>query len=250
MRSPVVVFRPGKSSGPWSAISSAMSSTLPTVNVDGAKRSYSASFRRQGRDPPRRQHDQRDDRAPPSTGTTARASGERNRWKASRSTRSASTGPLWSVGWAASTACSVGFGLREAPVPSRRGQARPRRARPRGEDDHQSAARPRIRGDLHRAAPDAGADRRDRAAGGCRRGRAVAAVRRPPHPVPAGDGGAARPRPRRRARVRWRRDPRRRRPRAAASRGSPRSSGRARRCARSARGWRRPLDDRAEDEAG
>ena len=72
------------------------------------------------------------------------------------------------------------------------------------------AARRRVRGHLHRPAPDARAGRRDAAAGGRRRGGPVAAVGRPPHAVPAGDGGAARPRPRRRARVRRRRHPRRR----------------------------------------
>ena len=50
--------------------------------------------------------------------------------------------------------------------PRRRRQARPRRARPRREDHRPRAARRRHGGHLHRPAPDARADRRDRA---CRR---------------------------------------------------------------------------------
>ena len=57
------------------------------------------------------------------------------------------------------------------------GQAWPRRARPRGEDHRPRAARRGHGGHLHRPAPDARADRRDRAARGRRRGRACRSSR-------------------------------------------------------------------------
>ena len=56
--------------------------------------------------------------------------------------------------------------------PRGRGQAGPRRARPRRQDHRPRPARRRHGGDLHGPAPDARADRRDRAPGGRRRRRA------------------------------------------------------------------------------
>src|SRR5262245_61995137 len=43
---------------------------------------------------------------------------------------------------------------REAPLSRRRGQARPRRPRQGGQDHHPGPARRRVRGHLHRPAPD------------------------------------------------------------------------------------------------
>ena len=54
----------------------------------------------------------------------------------------------------------------QAKDPSGRGQARPRRPRPRRQDHRPRAARRRHGGDLHGPAPDARADRGDRAPGG------------------------------------------------------------------------------------
>jgi hypothetical protein len=58
------------------------------------------------------------------------------------------------------------------PHPRRRRQARPRRARPRRQGRRPRAARRRHGGHLHRAAPDARADRRDHDPGGRRLRRA------------------------------------------------------------------------------
>ena len=77
-----------------------------------------------------------------------------------------------------------------APLPGRDRQARPRRSRPRRQGHRPGAARRRLRGHLHRALPDARADRRDRAAGGRRRRRAVGALGRAHHAVPAGGRAA------------------------------------------------------------
>ena len=190
-------------------------------------------------DPPGRQQDQPDRRR--ARDHRHHGAGERRAQAdegrvARRSRRSPE--PLWS-GWVGLHGDpDLGFALREAPVPSGGGEARARRARPRRQDDHQGAARSRLRGDLHGPAPDSGADRRDRAAGGRRRRRAVAAVRRPPHVVPPGARRVARPRSRRRVGVRRRGDPRSRRRASCASWVSARCSGRAPRSARSARGWR------------
>ena len=74
----------------------------------------------------------------------------------------------------------------QAQDPRRRGQARPRRARSRREDHRPRAARCRHGGDLHRPAPDAGADRRDRDPGGRRRGRPLDPLGRPHDARPAG----------------------------------------------------------------
>ena len=74
--------------------------------------------------------------------------------------------------------------------PRRRGQAGPRRARPRGEDHRPRAARRRHGGHLHRAAPDARADRGDRHPGGRRRRRALDPLGRA-HDARAADRRAA-----------------------------------------------------------
>ena len=81
---------------------------------------------------------------------------------------------------------------RAAQDPSRRRQAWSRRPRPRGEDHRPRASRRGNGGDLHRAAPDPGADRRDRDPGGRRCDRALDPLGRPHDPRPAGDQPAAR----------------------------------------------------------
>ena len=72
------------------------------------------------------------------------------------------------------------------------GQAGPRRARPRRQDRGARAARRGLRGDLHRAAPDARADRGHRRPGGRGRHRAQRALGRPQLPLRARAGAAAR----------------------------------------------------------
>ncbi len=67
------------------------------------------------------------------------------------------------------------------------GQAGARRARPGRQGHRPRAARRRLRGRLHRAAPDARADRRRRRPRGRRRARALAALGRAPHPRAARD---------------------------------------------------------------
>ena len=71
---------------------------------------------------------------------------------------------------------------RRAAHPDR--QAGPRRPRPRRQDHRPRPARRRLRGDLHRPAPDAGDDRRGGAAGGRRRDRPQHPVRRAHDAVP------------------------------------------------------------------
>src|SRR5437660_8772586 len=61
---------------------------------------------------------------------------------------------------------SIYFARRGAEDQSRDREARPRRARSRGEDHRARSARCRHGGDLHRPAPDPGADRRDGDPGG------------------------------------------------------------------------------------
>ena len=63
---------------------------------------------------------------------------------------------------------------RAPALPSRRGQARPRRARPGRQGHRPGPARRRLRGHLHRPAPDPRAGGRDRAPGGRRRRRPLA----------------------------------------------------------------------------
>ena len=84
--------------------------------------------------------------------------------------------------------------LREAPVSSGGGQARPGRARPRGQGDRPGPPGRRLRGHLHRAPPDGRAGGPGGRPGGRRRGGPVAAVGGPPHPGPPGDRGPARSR--------------------------------------------------------
>ena len=70
-----------------------------------------------------------------------------------------------------------------------RREAGPRRARPRGQGGRARPARRRLRGDLHGAAPDPRADRRDRDPGGRRRGRPLEPLGRAHDAVPQGRGG-------------------------------------------------------------
>ena len=67
----------------------------------------------------------------------------------------------------------------QAQDPRRRGQARPRRPRPRRQDHRPRPARRRHGGDLHGAAPDSRADRRDRDPGGRRTPSACRSCRAP-----------------------------------------------------------------------
>ena len=75
-----------------------------------------------------------------------------------------------------------------------RGQARPRRPRPRREGRGPAAARRRLRGDLHRAAPDTGDGGGRGPRRGRRRRRPLHALRRAPHPGPARGRPACGPR--------------------------------------------------------
>ena len=128
----------------------------------------------------------------------------------------------------------------EASLPGRGGQARARRPRPRCQGHRPRPARRRVRGDLHRAAPDARAGGPGRGPGGRRRRGPVAAVGRAPHPRAPGDRRPARPGPRRRARHRGRDHPRRRHPGAQGPGGGrgvhPRGVARHHRCT----GWPTP----------
>ena len=84
-------------------------------------------------------------------------------------------------------------GAESAPEdPRRRRQARAGRARPRRQDHRPRPTRRGHGGDLHRPAPDAGADRGDGDPGGRRRGRPLDPLRRPHDPGAA--GGRAAPR--------------------------------------------------------
>ena len=85
---------------------------------------------------------------------------------------------------------------REDPNPRR--QARARRPRPRRQGGRARAVRRRLRGGLHRPAPDAGDDRGGGGAGVGRRGRAVDHVGRAHDAVPGGDRRAEDARRRRR----------------------------------------------------
>ncbi len=108
--------------------------------------------------------------------------------------------------------------------PRRRGQARPRRARPWRQDHRSRPPRRRHGGHLHGPSPDARADRRDGDPGGRRRGRPLDPLRR------AHDARAARGRAAEGAGRRGRRahgggdDPQRRHPASSRSSASTRSS--------------------------
>ena len=97
---------------------------------------------------------------------------------------------------------------------SDRREARARRARPRRQGGRPGAARCGLRGHLHRAAPDARADRRDRDPGGRGRRRAVVPLGGAHDALPAGRRAAPCARRRRGPGVRRRHHPRRRHPEA------------------------------------
>ena len=107
---------------------------------------------------------------------------------------------------------SLSSRLHEASLQGGRCQARARRPRPGGQGHRPRPARQRLRGGLHRPAPDARAGGPGGRAGGCRRGRALPPVRRAPDAGPPGRRAPGRGGARRRAGHRGGDHPRERHP--------------------------------------